>query len=323
MTQTSPEKIQRDGTISVELHGMRLDQAAAALFPEFSRARLQSWIKRGSLTLDGAAVRPRDKVAIGQSLVLSADSEPEVTWSGQDIPLDIIYEDEHIIVLNKQAGIVVHPGAGNSDGTLVNALLGFAPELDRLPRGGIVHRLDKDTSGIMFVARSTLAHQSLIKQLAERTVSREYAAVCIGALSGGGTVNEPIGRHPTARTRMAVVRSGKPAVTHYRLAERFGHHTHAAVHLETGRTHQIRVHMAHRKNPLVGDPQYGGRTRIPPAASDELIAGLRGFPRQALHARTLAFEHPASEERVAFETRLPEDLNALLQLLRREDPPLA
>jgi 23S rRNA pseudouridine1911/1915/1917 synthase len=214
----------------------------------------------------------------------------------------------------------VHPAAGHYDGTLVNALLAHAPELDLLPRGGIVHRLDKDTSGIMFVARSSVAHKSLVAQLAARSVRREYAAVCRGALSGGGTVAEPIGRHPTARVKMAVVAGGKPAVTHYRLKERFGHHSYLTVNLETGRTHQIRVHMAYRRHPLIGDPVYAGRPQIPGGASGLLQTTLRTFPRQALHARSLAFEHPATGAPMTFTTPLPEDFETLLAVLRTEDP---
>ena len=321
MSSELDNAIQLTATVPVSLHGNRLDQAAASLFPDFSRSKLQQWIKEGAITVDGAVIRPRDKVAVSQVLTLEAVQEPEVSWAGEDIPLDIVYEDSHVLVINKPAGIVVHPAAGHARGTLVNALLNYAPELDRLPRGGIVHRLDKDTSGIMFVARSSLAHQSLIAQLAERSVKREYAAICLGTLSGGGKVDEPIGRHPHARTKMAVTRNGKSAVTHYRIRERFGHHTYLAVNLETGRTHQIRVHMAHKRHPLIGDPLYGGRPRIPAGASDLLIIALRTFPRQALHARTLAFDHPESGERLQFESELPDDLIALLALLREEDTP--
>jgi len=303
------------------MHLHRLDQVAVALFPDFSRSKLQSWIKAGVLTVDGAVLRSKDKVSVDQMLQLCTQLEPEVSWSGEDIPLDICFEDEHVLVVNKPAGLVVHPAAGHAGGTLVNALIHYAPELDCLPRGGIVHRLDKDTSGIMFVARSPLAHRSLVEQLSARTVKREYAAVCIGALSGGGTINEPIGRHPHARTKMAVVHNGKPAVTHFKVAERFGNHTAITVSLETGRTHQIRVHMAHRHHPLVGDPTYGGRPRIPSGASAALVDGLRQFSRQALHARTLAFDHPASGERLELGTHLPDDLEALLALLRAEDVP--
>lgn len=301
------------------MHLQRLDQVAVALFPDFSRSKLQSWIKAGALTVDGAVMRPKDKVNVDQQLQLQASFEPEVSWSGQAIGLDICFEDEHVLVVNKPAGLVVHPAAGHADGTLVNALIHYAPELECLPRGGIVHRLDKDTSGIMFVARSPLAHRSLVEQLSARTVKREYTAVCMGALSGGGTIDEPIGRHPHARTKMAVVHNGKPAVTHFKVAERFANHTAITVNLETGRTHQIRVHMAYRHHPLIGDPTYAGRPRIPSGASAELVEGLRQFPRQALHARTLAFDHPASGERVEFATQLPADFEALLALLRAED----
>jgi len=300
-----------------------MDQAAAALFPDFSRSKLQQWIKEGAMTLDGAPVRPRDKVAVDQTLVLKVVQEAEVFWAGEDMPLEIIYEDADLMVINKPAGLVVHPAAGHASGTLVNALLNYAPELARLPRGGIVHRLDKDTSGTMFVARSSVAHQSLVAQLADRSVKREYAAVCIGTVTGGGTISAPMGRHAHARTKMAVVNNGKSAITHYRVKERFGHHTHLAVTLETGRTHQIRVHMAYKHHPLVGDPVYGGRPRIPAGASEPLITGLRAFPRQALHARTLAFDHPQSGQRLTFETDLPDDFEALLRLLRAEDSPHA
>lgn len=321
MTDSTDDSVRQKARVPTALHGSRFDQAAASLFPSFSRSKLQGWIGEGLLTLDGASARPRDKVCVDQELRLEATLEPEVSWAGEDIPLDIVYEDEHVIVLNKPAGLVVHPAAGHATGTLVNALLAHAPELERLPRGGIVHRLDKDTSGIMFAARSPLAHQSLVAQLAARSVKREYSAVCIGALSGGGTIDEPIGRHPTARTKMAVVPGGKPAITHYRIQERFGHHSHITVNLETGRTHQIRVHMAYRKHPLVGDPAYGGRPRIPRHASDRLIDTLRAFPRQALHARTLAFDHPKTSDRLEFATALPEDLEALLAVLRADDGP--
>ncbi len=316
MTETTRQQ----GTILAEQHGERIDQVAARMFPDFSRSRLQTWIRDGSLTMNGVKVRPRDKATVGAELQLDAQLDAEVTWIGEEIALDILFEDEHVIVVNKPAGLVVHPGAGNTHGTLVNALLNYAPELELLPRGGIVHRLDKETSGVMFVARSTLAHRSLVAQLSDRTVKREYAAVCIGALSGGATINAPIARHPSARTKMAVVDNGKPAITHYRLVKRFGHHSHVAVNLETGRTHQIRVHMAWKKHPLVGDPVYGGRPRIPPGASQRLIAALRAFPRQALHACNLAFEHPHSGERIEFTTELPEDLQTLLHLLAEEDP---
>ena len=308
-----------EARIPIQSHGMRLDQVVAELFPDYSRNRLATWIKEGRLTVDGKTMKPRDKALASAHVVLEVADEPVIDWQPQTLPLDVIFEDEHILVVNKPAGMVVHPAAGHTDGTLVNALLGHAPELDTLPRGGIVHRLDKETSGIMFVARSALAHKSLVAQLSERTVSRTYCAVCTGALTGGGKIDAPIDRHPTARTKMAVVADGKPAVTHYRIAHRFKHYTQLQVNLETGRTHQIRVHMAHRKWPLIGDPVYAGRQRIPAGASEALITALRNFPRQALHAQALEFEHPATGDWMEFETELPDDLVELLEVLDSED----
>ena len=315
------ERIQQRAQVPLEMDNERLDQVAAKLFPDYSRSRLQGWIKKGDLLVDGQQLRPRDKVREGAELSIDTEPEQAVGWEPQDIELDIIYEDEHILVLNKPAGLVVHPAAGHADGTLVNALLAHSPDMAQLPRGGIVHRLDMETSGIMVAAKSLLAHQDLVAQLQERTVKREYVAVCIGVMTGGGTVDEPIGRHPKQRKKMAVLAvGGKPAITHYRVTKRFGHHTSIAVNLETGRTHQIRVHMAHKHYPLVGDPTYGGRPRIPKGASDELIAALRGFPRQALHARALGLYHPESGEEMHFECPIPEDLQGLLDVLEREDP---
>ena len=238
----------------------------------------------------------------------------------EDLPLDILHEDEHVIVLNKPAGLVVHPAAGHHSGTLVNGLLAHAPEMAALPRGGIVHRLDKDTSGIMLAARSPLAHKSLVAQLADRSVSRLYSAVCRGTFSGGGTIDEPIGRHPTSRIKMAVVPDGKPAVTHYRIAQRFGAHTQLDVSLESGRTHQIRVHLAARKHPLVGDSVYGGRATRPAGASERLLSTLTDFSRQALHARELTFLHPDSSESMHFAAPIPADLADLIHCLSQEDP---
>ena len=308
-----------EARIPIQSHGMRLDQVVAELFPDYSRNRLATWIKEGRLTVDGKTMKPRDKALASAHVVLEVADEPVIDWQPQTLPLDVIFEDEHMLVVNKPAGMVVHPAAGHTDGTLVNALLGYAPELDTLPRGGIVHRLDKETSGIMFVARSALAHKSLVAQLSERTVSRTYCAVCTGALTGGGKIDAPIDRHPTARTKMAVVADGKPAVTHYRIAHRFKHYTQLQVNLETGRTHQIRVHMAHRKWPLIGDPVYAGRQRIPAGASEALITALRNFPRQALHAQALEFAHPATGDWMEFETELPDDLVELLEVRDSED----
>ena len=318
------DKIELEAVVPENLGGDRLDQVAAQLFPDYSRSRLQAWIKKGELQVDGQQHRPRDKVSAGALLLINTELEQEVGWLPQDIDLDIIYEDASILVLNKPAGLVVHPGAGHADGTLVNALLARAPELAQLPRGGIVHRLDMETSGIMVVARTLAAHHHLVDQLQTRTVKREYCAVCIGAMTGGGTIDEPMGRHPKQRKKMAVLAiGGKPAITHYRIAQRFGHHTRITVNLETGRTHQIRVHMSHRHYPLIGDPVYGGRPRIPKGASDTLIDALRGFRRQALHAQKLGLIHPETGEDMQFECPLPEDMLTLLAVLQREDPPLA
>lgn len=315
------ETIELAAEVPAELDGERLDQAAARLFPKYSRSRLQAWIKAGELRVHGEKRRPRDKVSGGDKLVVAAELVQEVGWLPQPMDLDIVYEDDSILVLNKPAGLVVHPAAGHADGTLVNALLAHDPGLSQLPRAGVVHRLDMDTSGIMVVARSLAAHHHLVAQLQARSVKREYCAVCIGAMTGGGTVDAPIGRHPRLRKKMAVLAAGgKSAISHYRVIRRFGHHSRIAVRLETGRTHQIRVHMAHRHYPLVGDPQYGGRPRIPKGASSELIDALRGFPRQALHAQVLGLIHPKTGKEMRFECPLPNDIIDLLEILEREDP---
>lgn len=306
-------------TVPEALHGSRLDQTAVVIFPDYSRSRLSAWIKSGRLTVNGETGRPKDKVAVGDLLVLRPEAEAAVSWAAQPMPLAIVYEDDDVIVVNKPAGLVVHPAAGHADGTLVNALLAHEPSLDKLPRAGIVHRLDKETSGIMFVARSERAHKSLVAQLSQRTVSRHYLAVCQGALTAGGTIDAPMARHPTQRIKMAVVKDGKPAVTHYRIRQRFAHFTALDVQLETGRTHQIRVHMAYRKMPLLGDPLYGGRMRLPPGASSELSLALQGWKRQALHAHRLIFQHPATAEPVELSVPTPDDLAQLLVVLSTHD----
>ncbi|SDT89707.1 23S rRNA pseudouridine(1911/1915/1917) synthase RluD [Geopseudomonas guangdongensis] len=310
------EIIQLSAEVPSELGGQRLDQVAAQIFAEHSRSRLAGWIKEGRLTVDGAVLRPRDIVYGGARLVLEAEREAQVEFLAQDIALNIVFEDEHLLVIDKPAGLVVHPAAGHADGTLLNALLHHAPELASVPRAGIVHRLDKDTTGLMVVAKSLEAHTNLVAQLQARTVSRIYEAIVVGVVTAGGTVDAPIGRHSQQRQKMAVSKTGKPAVSHYRVLERFRAHTHVRVKLETGRTHQIRVHMAHIHFPLVGDPVYGGRFRIPPAANPLLVESLRDYPRQALHARFLELEHPASGERMGWESELPDDFVELLNLLR-------
>ena len=298
--------------------GRRLDAVLAELFPEYSRSRLSAWIKSGDVTVDGAPARPRDPVHGGEAIVLSAVEEVQTHAVAEDIPLDVLYEDEHVFVIDKPAGLVVHPGAGNPAGTLVNALLHRDPNLDKLPRAGIVHRLDKDTSGVMVVARTLQAHTSLIEQLSAREVHRQYLAIVVGALVSGGTANAAIERHPRDRLRMAVREDGKDAVTHYRLRERFRNHTALECRLETGRTHQIRVHMQHLKHPIVGDPLYGGSFKLPKGASEEFIAALRGFKRQALHAEVLEFAHPVTGEPIRCSAPVPADMQQLMRLLRED-----
>ena len=310
--------IQLSADVPYEMGGQRLDQVAAQLFPEYSRSRLSGWIKDGRLQVDGQSLRPRDTVHGGSRLVLEAEQEAQGEWVAQDIDLDIVYEDEQILVLNKPAGLVVHPAAGHQDGTLLNALLHRVPDLVNIPRAGIVHRLDKDTTGLMVVAKTLQAQTKLVEQLQARTVSRIYEAIVVGVVTAGGTIDAPIGRHGQQRQRMAVMDGGKLAVSHYRVLERFRSHTHVRVKLETGRTHQIRVHMAHVGFPLVGDPAYGGRFRIPPAASATLVDIIKNFPRQALHARFLELDHPLTGLRMKWEAPLPDDLVWVLTLLRQD-----
>ncbi len=311
------DQLQQNARVPADMGGMRFDQVASGLFPEFSRARLQTWIRDGQLTLNGRKAKPKERLIGGEELRLEAELEPQGEWEPEAIDLDILYEDEDLLVINKPAGLVVHPAAGNHTGTLLNALLHHCPAIEGIPRAGIVHRLDKDTTGLMVVAKTLSAHTDLVDQLQERIVSREYEAVAVGTMTGGGTVEARIGRHPKQRKQMAVVEEGgKRAVTHYRLVERFPSHTHIRVKLETGRTHQIRVHMAHIRHPLVGDPIYGGRFKIPKGASDELIEALKDFPRQALHAASLGLEHPTTGEYCEWSAPLPEDFQALLKALK-------
>ncbi len=305
-----------ESVIPVEAAGRRFDQVLAEIFPDYSRSRLSTWIKSGQARLEDAEVKPRHLVRGGELVSLVPDVEPDRTVQPQPMDLDIRFQDAHLLVLHKPAGLVVHPGAGQPDGTLQNGLLHFDPELAKVPRAGIVHRLDKDTSGLMVVVRSLQAHAALVAALAAREIHRDYLAVVQGTLVAGGKVDAPIGRHPTDRLRMAVVQGGRDAVTHYRIGERFTAHSLLEVSLETGRTHQIRVHMAHIHHPLVGDPLYGGGPRLPKGASAELIDILRGFRRQALHAWRLAFVHPVTGEPVSVEAEPPADFQALRLALR-------
>ena len=303
-------------TIPEEYAGQRLDQALARMFPEYSRSRLKSWLLAGSITVDGGSPRPRDPVIGGESVELRAVTEVSVAAAPEAIALDVVYEDDVLMVINKPVGLVVHPGAGNPSGTLLNGLLNHATELEQIPRAGIIHRLDKETSGLLLIGKTLESHTALVRLLADREISRNYLAVCMGVLTGGGTIDEPIGRHPVDRKRMCVRPEGKPAVTHYKVQERFAAHTYISVALETGRTHQIRVHFAHRRHALLGDQVYGGRLALPAKASDEVIAMLRSFRRQALHATRLEFVHPQSGEPLKIEAPLPADFEALLAVLR-------
>ncbi|MGH8373294.1 MAG: 23S rRNA pseudouridine(1911/1915/1917) synthase RluD [Gammaproteobacteria bacterium] len=308
----------KESLIPAELAGQRLDQALAQLFPDYSRSRLTQWIKGGQVTLDRRVPRPRDIVASGQHVRIVASDEPITGVEPEALPLDVIYEDAALIIVNKPAGLVVHPGAGNRAGTLQNALLHLAPELINVPRCGLVHRLDKDTSGLLAVARTVESHTHLVAALAAREFEREYEAIAIGVMTGGGKVDAPIARHGVDRKRMSVREGGREAVTHYRVIKRYRAHTHISVKLETGRTHQIRVHLTHVHYPLLGDPVYGRRLAIPRDADESFVAALRGFKRQALHARRLGLAHPVSGEFMSWEAPLPEDMQQLLQALETD-----
>jgi len=318
MTQ-SDNTLQLEATTGAEHFGLRLDQVLADLFPEYSRSKLKTWIQNGNVAVDGQIITvPRHKMQMDELVEVNAEIEVQVSSEAQDIALDIVYEDEHILVINKPADLVVHPGAGNPSGTVLNALLNHVPEIDKVPRAGIVHRLDKDTTGLMVVAKTLPAQTHLVDQLQHRVMSREYEAVAMGTMVAGGVVDAPIGRHATKRTHMAVRENGKPAVTHYRVIEKFRAHTHLRLKLETGRTHQIRVHMAYIKHPLLGDPTYSGRPRLPKGASDEFVATLRGFQRQALHAAQLSLYHPETEEWMTWQAPLPQDMQNLIRSIRQD-----
>jgi len=309
------EVIHLQGEVPGELSGQRLDAALARMFPSYSRSRIQQWMAAGWVRVDGEIPRRRDTALAGSQVEVEARIEVVSEDQAEDIPLDVVYEDATLLVINKPPGLVTHPAVGNREGTLVNALLHHAPDLASLPRAGIVHRLDKETSGLLVVARTLEAHTDLVRQLQARTVGREYLALVQGVIVAGGTVDAPIGRHPVDRKRMAVVDGGREAVTHYRVEGRYLAHTLLRVKLETGRTHQIRVHMAHIHHPIVGDPVYGGRFKIPAGMSEMTQEALRGFRRQALHAARLEVVHPASGEEMAWEAPLPEDMARLLQSL--------
>jgi len=318
MTQ-SPNTIQLEASTEAAHFGLRLDQVLADLFPEYSRSKLKTWIQDGNVAVNGEVITvPRHKMQMDELVTVQAEMDVQVTSEAQDIALNIVYEDEHILVINKPADLVVHPGAGNPSGTVLYALLNHWPGRDKVPRAGIVHRLDKDTTGLMVVAKTIPAQTHLVDQLQRREMSREYEAVALGTMVAGGIVDAPIGRHATKRTHMAVREMGKPAVTHFRVIEKFRAYTHLRLKLETGRTHQIRVHMAHIKHPLLGDQVYGGRPRLPKGASEEFIAALRGFQRQALHAAQLSLFHPETEEWMTWKAPLPQDMQDLLKAVKKD-----
>ena len=295
--------------------GLRLDQALARALPQYSRARLQGWIEAGEVEVDGRRLRGKDKVLGGERVHIHAELEASGEVVAEALPLEVVFKDRALIVIDKPAGLVVHPGAGNARHTLQNALLSLDSKLAVVPRAGLVHRLDKDTSGLLVVARTPEAHTALVAALAQRQISRHYLAVCTGVMTGGGTVDEPIGRHRSQRTRMAVRADGRPAVTHYRVIKRFRGHTLVRAELETGRTHQIRVHLAHIGFPIVGDPLYGGRRRLPAGSGPELVAELNAFKRQALHAAHLALAHPTTGRSMEWDAPLPADMTRLLSAL--------
>ncbi|MBT4747167.1 MAG: 23S rRNA pseudouridine(1911/1915/1917) synthase RluD [Candidatus Thioglobus sp.] len=303
------------------LIGQRIDSALATMLPDYSRSKITSWVRSGKALVNDKTFKAKEKVLGGEIVALTIEKEKTNAWLGEDIAIDVVYEDEDIIVVNKPVGLVTHPGAGNWTGTLANALLHYEPLLATLDRAGIVHRLDKNTSGLMVVARSELAQKNLVEQLQTHAVSREYSAIVYGHMISGGTVDAPIGRDPKDRIRQAVAEEGegKDALTHYRVIDRFAHHTHVKCILETGRTHQIRVHMAHIEHPLIADPMYGGKVRFPKKADEALKDVLKGFNRQALHAKKLSLMHPISGEEMSWKVPLPQDLQDLLQALQKFD----
>jgi 23S rRNA pseudouridine1911/1915/1917 synthase len=314
------QRIQLVGTVPEQFFGKRLDQTLAEMFPDYSRSRIKNWILAGQVKVNELVLNiPREKVQGNESIEIEVIVEPQERHEAQDIALNIVFEDEHILVINKPTNLVVHPGAGNADGTLLNAMLNHAPEVADVPRAGIVHRLDKDTTGLMVIAKTIPAQTHLVEQLQAREISREYEAVVNGVMVAGGSIDKPIGRHPSKRTSMAVRESGKPATTHYRVLKKYRAHTHLRLKLETGRTHQIRVHMAHLRYPLVGDQLYGGRPRPPKSSSEEFIHLLRNFRRQALHAAQLALFHPVTGEWMTWQAPLPSDFTELLTELAKDN----
>ena len=311
--------IQQSFQVEKQHAGNRLDQALQQLLPDYSRSRIQHWIQQGYVVINHQVCKPRQKVFSGDRIDLDVPEQVVLTDRPQPVEFDVLHQDDDIIVVDKPAGLVVHPAAGHADGTLVNGLLALDERLQQLPRAGIVHRLDKDTTGVMVVARNLSAHSWLVEELQARRVRREYLAIARGVVTAGRRIETEMGRHPQNRKKMAVVDDGKPAITNFQVLRRFGHFSLIKVQLETGRTHQIRVHMAYLQYPLLGDPLYGGRGQVPAAADAELVTAIRGFSRQALHAERLGFVHPRSREPVSFEAPLPDDFARMLEVLERHD----
>lgn len=317
MSLSASDRIQFDLTLPTLTQSSRLDHALKNELPEYSRACLSEWIKQGWVRVnDAAVVKPNAKVHGQEHIVIDALQSPHSDDMPEPIPLTMVYEDEHVLVIDKPAGLVVHPAAGHAEGTLVNALLHHDADLAKLPRAGLIHRIDKDTTGLLLIAKQLESYTHLVEALQRREIHREYEAIVNGTVVAGGCIDQPIGRHPKQRKHMAVSSAGKPARTHYRVLQRFEQHSHLALTLETGRTHQIRVHLAHLKHPIVGDPLYGGRPRFPKGADEACLTLLRNFKRQALHARRLSFDHPHSQKFCQFESELPEDMVSLLTALR-------
>ncbi len=310
------KKIQQTLVLPLEARGQRLDQTLAKLLPDYSRVFIQKWLKTGEARVNDKVVKPRTLVIGGETVVIETEIAGRTEWPPQAIPLNLVFEDEALLIINKPIGLIVHPGSGNPDRTLVNALLHRNPELEALPRAGLIHRLDKDTSGLLVVAKTLPAYYKLNKQLKARTIRREYQALVSGTLISGGTIDQPLARHPINRKRMAIIETGKPAVTHYRVLEKFRAHTRLKVRLETGRTHQIRVHLASIQHPIIGDAVYGERLRLPKGATEALTAALREFKHQALHADELGLVHPLTQEEISWKIELPEDFRHLLVCLR-------
>ena len=298
-----------------EMSGKRLDQALAELLPEHSRARLQGWIHDDYVQIDKKSMRPRDKVHGGEQVVIRAEIESQISASPEDIPLEIVFEDEHLIIINKPAGLIVHPGAGNPQHTLMNALLHHDQQLEQVPRAGIIHRLDKDTTGLLVIARTPQSHTFLVEHLQARKIHRQYVTIVTGIMTAGGTVDQAIGRHPKHRTKMAVVKNGRSAITHYRIIKKYRHHTQLQVNLETGRTHQIRVHMTWLHYPIVGDSVYGAKKQLVKGMDPDLARVITAFPRQALHACVIKLAHPQSNELMQWQAPIPEDMAELINAL--------